>query len=216
MWRAVRKVLDDNQAIWSNNAPFSSYSTALTDAIIAADAALLRQQATSVGASQDKKSLERLAVNKTAAIADCASAYALDQNNHTLLVIVNISKSAMLLLPQNELVQKLNHILDAADPLVKELQSYGITKDDLSEARTAVNSFQLAEVHPRTIIAERKAITASVPVIMQNGRLALGKMDLLIDTFSEDHPEFVSQFKEARLVVDSGTRHRNPEDHPDK
>jgi hypothetical protein len=107
MWKTTRLHLDDNSTIWSTNTPFTNASTALTNAIAAADAAILGQTTTSTGVSADKETLELEAIEKVVAIGKSLTAYAIDTNNQELEAKVSATKRQLQRLPDNQLIQKL-------------------------------------------------------------------------------------------------------------
>jgi hypothetical protein len=87
----------------------------------------------------------------------------------------------------------------------------GIPPDAYEAALKAIDAVAVKHSSVRTAITDRKAVTRSLPRIMQTGNRAPVKLDNLISVFEAEHPEIVSGYKTARTIIHTGIRHKDDE-----
>ncbi len=208
-WRAVRQFLDATTGIWSGNAPFVHASDMLTHALSEARSTLFAQASLSTGISSKKDALENEAVRQTVAIARCAKIFAMDTANVELREAVDHGKAKLLRLPQNELVARLRAIVGAAQDYSEVLKEYGVHWEAYERALEVIAEMEDTQSSVRTAIKRKKAVTSVLPAIMNEGQEALMRMDNLVHVFERDNPKFVAEYKAIRVMVHSGSRHKD-------
>jgi hypothetical protein len=207
MNKTVLQLIDANPAIWQTLAPFSRARNELAASITARDSALQTQSGTSTGATRDKENDGNEAIGLVLALARNASAYAIEQKNNDLYARLSYNLFYLTHLPDNEQVAALKEMLKQLTDHAPALTEYNITEEALKEARAVVQKLGEGLTTPRSIIDEQASATQSIPQLETMGRHALGIMDKLIHNFSERNADFVRQYRNARIIVDSGIRH---------
>ncbi len=207
MWRAVRQHLDAHSETWSSSKPFVQASEALTRAIDQSRAALEVQSTGSRGISGDRLALADQTVKQVLSIARSTRVFAIDQRNEQLLHAMEYSRFSLLRLSQNKMNACLRCILLAARPYREALLEYGVPEDAWDSAAEAVLALEQMQSKVRRSITAQKAVTASLPSIVEAGRLAMLKLDFLVHLFESTDPVFTSGFRTARRIVNNGFRH---------
>ncbi|MEO6831089.1 MAG: hypothetical protein ABI169_02740 [Chitinophagaceae bacterium] len=210
MCKAVQALPLRDHDVWKGNMGFAESVGELGVCIDGIDAAASVQMAgNTVGVTSDKKSIAKVAIEKTLRIAKLARAYARIAKNQTLLSAVNKSKGSLQKTPLDELTARLNAMLEAALGVKNELQKYGLVSTWEEEAKAAIAAFEDAKPGTRVIISGRAAKTASIPQIMRRAKACLLVLDDLIEVYQEEYAEFVATYKIARIIVDYGVRHEH-------
>ena len=209
MMKAVQATNLAHKSAWVNMKPFKKVNDELDSLIATLDKAAEGQQANSTGVTEDKESLAETAVKMVLGIANNASAYALETKDNTLFAKLDVSKFRLLTLPDNEQAAALNAILSAVEPIVVKLADYNITAAVMKNAHDAVNASNGALSNPRMVINSRSTATASVPVLLRDGKGILARMDRMIHNFEDADAAYVSNYKGARNTIDVGSRSEN-------
>ncbi len=205
----VLPVLEKNNAVWSKSKPFSA-----GDAVARAERATIGsasqgQQLRSDGITEDLEELSDEAIDQAARLGRLAQAYALDKdNNNTLFRQMQVNASELDRMSDSELPALLTDIhqrmvaLAAEDDTVGK--DYGLTEEALKSLDGAIAAYKAAIGSPRVAISERATHTAAIPAALKKMRQAFAKMDRLVELFAESAPGFVSDYRNARVVVDLG------------
>jgi hypothetical protein len=201
MWRVVRQHLDAHGSVWMSHRPFVDASNELTGAIQKAKDVLQVQSTGTKGVSGERRAQQLAAINKVVAIAGCAAAYALKTGNHVLFEQVREQKGVLRRFGQHVLTATLSRMMEAAAAHSEALADYGITDDAINDARTAIALMEKAQSSVRSSIAAKKAMTDSIPEIMESGRLALAKMDRMMRIFEAQDAALVAGYKTARGIM---------------
>ncbi len=212
MMKAVRDTNKAHKNIWDKFKPYENAQDELDAKIAEIDQAAEGQQITSTGITQDKRVWSETAVEKVLSIAKNGRVYALAIKNNDLFAQLDVSKSGLLRLPDNEQAAALKAVLTATDPFVTDLADYLVTPLIMQEARDAIALSENALTRPRTTITAHSTITASVGALLNEAMLILERMDDLIHNFEKTAPAFVSNYKKARMVIDRGSRSKGDED----
>lgn len=207
MNKVVIKHLDDNAPVWQTLAAFKKAHDELLASVKGRNTAQGTQSQTTTGITRDKSADTEAAVKAVLKLAKNTAAYAIDQDNHDLYASLNYSKSYLLNLPDNEQGAFLQTMLDKVRGQVGNLGDYNVTAAAIAEAQSAVDKVKGGMTNPRGAIDTRSTATKSVPAYEADGRKALAKLDRLIHNFEDDAPEFVAQYRQARMIVDVGVRH---------
>ena len=86
------------------------------------------------------------------------------------------------------------------------LAPHGVTTAKLKALQDALKKFSAAVSKPRERITSRKSATERLAKEFRAAEKCLTEgLDLLVDQFEEDYPEFVAEFNNARVVVEGPT-----------
>ena len=205
--KAVLQVLNGNKPVWQSLAPFTRAHDELAAAVAMRDGALKDQATTSDGVTTDKEAIVDDAITKVLAISRNTAAYALEAHKADLYVQVSHSRSYLLNLPDNVQHGVLQAMINAVSAQGDDVAEYGVTGDMVTAAQAAVTKAGDALADPRTRIGEHATATKTIPGAEKAARHALARMDKLIYSFSDTQPAFVSNYRQARIIVDAGIRH---------
>ena len=86
------------------------------------------------------------------------------------------------------------------------LKGYGVTEAMLTKLGDAIKAYEKAIGSPRVAISERKTHTDAIPGELKKMRQGFAKLDRLVVMFEDDAPGFVSDYRNARVIVDAGSR----------
>ena len=172
--------------------------------------ALSAQQAQldSKGVTKDKQAKRERLVRATLAVAQPAQAYALENENAELAETMGVSKTALLRGSAKDTTDLSQAVYDTASatPTAAALAPHGVTTAKIKALQDGIKKFSAAASIPRQKITSRKSATERLAREFRAAERCLTEgLDLLIQQFEEDHPEFVAEFKNARVVVDGPT-----------
>lgn len=127
------------------------------------------------------------------------------------MAAVDFSKSTLQNTPDDELVARLDKILEAVSGIAGPgLSAYGLPPNALSAAQAAVVEFGQHKTAPREAIIAHKTTTGSIPQMMNDGKNVLVVLDNLVHLYDDTDPVFVGNYRNARIIVDGGVGHTPP------
>lgn len=143
----------------------------------------------------------------TATIAGQIYAYAAKTENNQLRDSVDFSASQLRKLKDGEIAVRCQTIHDLGVANKGALTDYGVTDAKLTALQTAINNFAQNAQKPRSAITDRATVKANIRnYFAQADAILDDQMDKLVETLSADHPDFVSTYKNARIIVDEKTK----------
>lgn len=180
----------------------------------------LRQSQPIVGVTEGKK-VSRKELSKAALdIAKPARAFALATGAYELAAQANVSRTAILRGKDKDAADLCQNVYDAAAaaPTALALAPYGVTAAKLKKLQARIDAFSAAAPAPRQKITGRKTVTHRLAQEFRVAEKLLAEgLDLLVDQFEEEFPDFVSDYQNARIVIlppaaqVSGASHITPE-----
>lgn len=203
MYDVVKTRCDDNTGIIDTNAAFK-----IAFADFKAIAGNIGSQAQLAGAviigiATDKGVSAAGLCALAAKIAGLIYAYAAKTGNNTLKQKVNFSKSDLKALKDAELAPVCQNIHEAGTANLAELADYGVTAAKLAELQTAITGYTAKVSAPRDAIVDRKVTKANIRQLFKDGDFILVEiMDKLVEDFADANPDFVKQYKSARIIID--------------
>ncbi|MFM2224494.1 MAG: hypothetical protein RJA07_696 [Bacteroidota bacterium] len=208
MFLTSLKVIDDNAAITAANVPFTTQVTAAKGkvTIIQSNAALEAQLI--IGIAMDKTTAKKDLCHQSADVADLIKAYATAIANNTLYQSVNFSYSNLYRIKDTQLTNTCQNIINIANANTAALTPYGVTAALISGISTAITTYNAAVPKPRNAQALRKTYRANIKTaIKQASDIFNNQLDNIIPVFKAAHPDFVSTYLNARLIVDNSHTH---------
>ena len=209
-YRAVDAVLEDHETTWQTLPAFAEAVTEFRD-VIPEIHGLAQVQANGIGAVEEKQAAFEDMVSAAEEIAAATHAYAVKADEFELAVRVDYSRSDIIDGRQTEVVTRCRDIHAAATEFLASLADYGVTAAKLTKLKSKIDTFDSLQPKPRQRIAKRKAATKSLPQRFDTADLILGnRLDKLVLQFKGSAPEFVTEYRTARTIVDSpGSRKVN-------
>lgn len=202
MFNATHGYMMENQAVWQN-APATVEAVADLEASIdVINGINAKQSGTTSGVTADKEQARTAYEDLIFDLADQVGAYAAQKEDLLLEGQVDITRTALDKLNNDELI----NIGDTVARLVTEnltaLAPYLVTQDDLDELSTLKTRFAGVKGATRLAIVGRATQTNSLPEALNNtSRLLTRRLDRLITRFRRTHPEFVTGYEKARVIV---------------
>jgi len=203
---ATLGVVDSFKSIWQAIVAFATTRDDLAAAIDNIRAQALKQSASTVGATEDKRSLRDAMCNAAAVVGGAVAAYADKQDNHDLFKTVDFSISDLSHQPEAECVINCTAILNAGTANIASLSAgKHLAQTDLDDLQEKIAAFSDALERPRQVRAGTKSATDQLPAaIAAADRILERQMDRLMERFRLTNPDFYSAYQVARVIVDAG------------
>jgi len=165
-------------------------------------------QLDSRGVTKDKQAKRRRLAEAALAVAKPARAWALENENAELAQTMAVSETALLRGSAKDATDLSQAVYDAASvtATAAALVSHGVSSAKLKALQDALKKFAAVVSKPRERITSRKSATERLAAEFQAAQKCLTEgLDLLVEQFEEDYPEFVTEFRNARVVVEGPT-----------
>lgn len=207
MWNVVNNYLTSTNATWSALPAFANAVTRFRNKLNATSSYLSTQSTMTSGVTTDKMNAMKLAIEQGIIISASVQVYARDNNNNTLYKDLSFSRSGLARLSDTELVVKLKFIHAQATANLAGLADYGITAAKLTAYMTLITNFSNLLTAPRNRQILIKTATKDLDILFKEGRNELNTMDKLIKQFIAAGGDFVSNYYNARQLINLGTQH---------
>lgn len=207
MWNVVNNYLTSTNATWSSLPAFANAVTRFRNKLNATASYLSTQSSMTSGVTTDKMNAMKLAIEQAIIISASVQAYARDNNNNTLYKDLGFSRSGLARLSDTDLVVKLKFIHAQATANLASLSDYGITAAKLTAYMTLITNFSSQLTAPRSRQILIKTATKDLGTLFREGRNELNTMDKLINQFIASGGDFVSNYYNARQLINLGTQH---------
>lgn len=211
MARTTGNVIAKWQGQWSTVPRFVNEASALQAEMKRIEEAAENTLLETKGIAMDKRNAKDEALSAIVNIAKPASVYADDSNNLQLRQQLNVSRGPLSLLTQNDLLNTLTGMYNAVFAEKDHLADYGVTEQKIADAKTKLDAYTSSVPTTRDAIVERKTNNEVIEEGIGNLRRGFHRLDNLMRLF--EGTQFYSEYKNARIIVDLGTR-KTPEDKP--
>jgi hypothetical protein len=206
MYRATVQICDENASITSSNVAFTKKLNAIKANIAALLNTTQLESMAITGVSLDKTELKKTLCSTATGIAAIVFAFATDTGDNTLRESVRFAYSDLYRLKDDLLAPTALVIFDAANTNVAALADYGITAATLTSFASTIDAYSAAVPNPKTAISKKKTYTANISALTK----AIDKqfkegLDKLITTYKTTNPDFISNYTNARVIIDPKT-----------
>lgn len=155
------------------------------------------------GIAEDKKNLILETINKTLIFAGALHAWADTQNDQQLKREVNYSKSDLLRLRDDLMIEACNVVYERANVHIAELAAYGLDAASLADLQSSINNCSAKNTAPVTAREHRKWYTARVKQLIREANgLLKQRLDKSIRLFSVTEPEVHDMYYNSRVIID--------------
>jgi len=200
-------VLDENNAIWATMTPFADAVTRLKNKVSAIDTAAQKQE-TPTGATQGKAGARDALEDVLFLACEALGVLAHTSNDQDLLALTDITRSGIDKLDSEGLSNRAALVLAQANNTKTELATLQVTQTNIDELTQALQNYNTAKAGPRQATVTRVAQTESLSTLMREANDILrNQIDKMINLFSRSHPQFVSSYEAARVIVDRAASH---------
>lgn len=203
---ATLGVVDNFKSVWQAIIAFVTARDDLAAAIDNIRAQELKQSTSTVGVTQDKRTIREAMCNAAAIVGGAIAAYADKQNNHELFAAADFSAPDLLHQSEAECVTNCTAILNAGTTNLAALTAAKhLAQTDLDDLKAKVDAFNIALERPRQTKAGTKSATDQLPdAIAAADRIAERQLDRLMERFRVSNGDFYSAYQVARVIVDAG------------
>jgi hypothetical protein len=210
MCRAVRQVCDGNAAAWTGNAAFAGPYAEFTALLDSVDAAVGRQGISSKGTTSGKNALRHTLEGQALHVANTLVLHFKLINDSQSQQEMYVTPSLLKLMTEDALTGRLSRIFSvAADITPATLTALGLDPTELTAAFNNLNAFTAAISSPRKIIAQSVLGTQQVETIIDAMvEILKDDLDVVANVLQFSKPEFVSEYRTARKIVDNAVRVR--------
>ena len=192
MYDTVTAYLTKNRGIWSGLKAFADAVGELQASAEAIDAHVSRQQAPN-GATDEKAAAWEALEESLIELADTLAAFAAKTANPDLTARVELTRSGIAKLSDDNLVKTSRRIEAAAAENLAALADYSVTPGRITELGTLRDAFSALKAAPRTAIASRVGAPATLPDLFDAAnRILRDRLDRLVTRFRKTEAEFVA------------------------
>ena len=187
---------------------FSETYASWTDCVERISELSLKQSQPTTGFTKSKQVLREEMVKAALDIAKPSRVFALATGAHELAAYADVSRTAILRGKDKGSANLCQNVYDAAAvaPTALALAPYGVTAAKLKKLQTKIDAFSAVAPAPRQKITGRKTVTQRLAEEFRVAdKLLTEGLDLLVDQFEEEFPDFVSDFQNARIAVNLPT-----------
>lgn len=166
-------------------------------------------QLDSRGVTADKEAKRERLVTATLAVSQAARAWALENENAELAQTMDVSRTALLRSSARTATDLAQRVYDAASATATAavLVPHGVTVAKLKALQDAIKKFTAAMPLPRQKITSRKSARQRLAEEFSAAERCLTEgLDLLIGQFETEFPEFVAEYRNARVVAEAGSK----------
>ena len=160
------------------------------------------------GAGASKRQLKANLVLQCADVSRKLTAFAALGNDLVLLYEIKSSNSGLVRMTEEKLTAFARILLDRGALHLDRAAAYALVPQNLTELDAARQAFELAIPGPRMAKMEKKLATDKLVELFKQADELLVKADLLAGIVQLTHPNFYSGYRNARILVDRGGRHR--------
>lgn len=156
------------------------------------------------GNSIEKLTIKELVCNKGGLIAGKVMGYASNVDDYLLFSEVNYTRSKLYNMADTLCKASCLIIHDKALEHLADLGAYGVTAEMLSKFKDDIELFGLAIPKPKAGIQDKKAATDALVVRFREGSVLVAKMFKLTRIVTNEYPEFVKEFVNAKRIDKAG------------
>ncbi len=160
------------------------------------------------GSTADKSVAKDKAIAAVVKMSGPVGLYALNNDNLTLHNQLNVTKSSLKRMQDGALIARFNGILEEITNLMPNLQDYGLSVEDLDDAKAKTAAYAALVNHPRGLITSRSTKLETVADYIEELRSIFYRLDKMMRLFAGT--EFFRDYKNARKVLDLGSRKNAP------
>lgn len=199
-------ILRNFKFVYERIPEFLELATNLDDAIDDILAVQVIQELNRSGATISKANLADSIINSSISIRKAVISYAELKKNEDLLKNVAYTDTDLKHSRDVELYQRSRVIQEAATPIIVHLEPYGILPVTLTNFQNDRLAYRAIIAEPRIATVVRASATQLLVTKFRDFSRVLHRLDNAVPGFETVSPDFVSQYKGARIIVDSGRR----------
>lgn len=203
MYKAVKDVLAQHDTVWTGIPAFVSVHDAFMNKLSDLEQGVYNQSLSVIGVNAAKNAKRDLVIDKAFAISSGIVAYAVLNNDAALIDQIKIAKSDMKNASKAKLMIMIDRIIAKATEFGDAITEFGVSELSVTELQTLRDELELILNSPRNAIIARKGYTRMIKTLREELSTMLNlQLDKLMEVLKEEHPDFFSAYKDARVIVD--------------
>jgi hypothetical protein len=211
MYLVVKGVLDSNNSVWQSLQAFADGYTDFTSHVTQIQTLELSQVTDSTGIAQDKKASKAAMATAAQQISAAVHAYAVKNKNNTLANETGFTVSDLTGERDADAIKDCQNIHDLANTNIASLGAYGITAAKLTALQAAIDGYKAIVTKPRDNIVAGATVTQELSDEFDAADETLSEiLDGLVLQFKDTNAKFVSDYNNARTIVDTSASHASP------
>ncbi len=207
MYKAVKSIIEENQARWSELPAFASAVQSFSDRLDALEQAAYHQNLALIGVSAVKNAKRSIVADKAYAMSSSMAAFAVVNNDVELISQMKIAKYELDNCSKDKMLILVDRIITRANDFVSLLGDFGIDQASIDELQLLRDELDAQMSAPRNAIIDRKGQTSRIKTLVRELNAILKfQLDKLMIILKKDHPQFFIGYSNARIVVDHKNR----------
>jgi len=205
MYLAIKAVCDRNTSTWQTLQAFADAYADFGARVTNIQNLAQSQAVDSTGLAADKDQLRKAMATAAAEVAGATNAYAKKVKNNDLAAKTNVSVSTFMEGRDTLAATNALNILAIANTNLANLAPYGVTAAKLTALKAKTDAYSASISKPRNAVASGSTATTQMGNEFHAADAALkDEMDALVPQFASANATFVTDYKNARIIVDSG------------
>ena len=202
MFYGVKGTCEKYQSTWTTNALFAA-----TYNIWAAKLPLIEQNRDAqtietTGVTTDKKGKRAVMTEKTLFMSNRLQSFGNTTGNAEILESVQYPASYLNKARDTDVIGICNAVLSRAVANATALTAYGVTAAMITELQASITAYSATLAKPQNAKAQTKTATENLTKLFKEAEdLLVKRMDLDIELFKVNKPDFYSQYKTARIII---------------
>jgi len=211
MYLVVKGVLDANNSVWQPLQAFADGYTDFTSHVTQIQTLELTQVTDSTGIAQDKKASKAAMATAAQQISAAVHAYAVKNKNNTLANETAFTVSDLTGDRDADAIKDSQNVHDLANTNIASLANYGITAAKLTALQANIDGYKAIVTKPRDNIVAGRTVTVGLSDEFDAADETLSEiLDGLVLQFQATNAKFVSDYNNARTIVDTSASHASP------
>ncbi|MDR1678350.1 MAG: hypothetical protein LBR81_01040 [Prevotellaceae bacterium] len=176
------------------------------------------QGAVSIAASTlTKQAAESLMIQSCVKLANVLYVIGFTSDNKELISLQGLSENSFYRMEDNAKLAKAQQLGDRAQEQASELKNYGIDEAEITAINASINAYEALISKPLDAIGVRKQKTTNlVQLFAALDSTLYDKLDKLMVLFKNSQPDFYSEYRTARNIINTSARSKKKEEEEEK
>ncbi len=210
MYEGLLSLFQSNSAKVQANGAFAARVTDFTTLVQSIKEKWAELEKVSAGKVDTKNLAEEAVVGALMPIISALNDHAQSQMDAELMALTRIGEYRIRQKRDTDLAQFCNTIADLAAANAAQMLTYKVTAEMLTDLKTKATAYTAAIGLRESSVADRKGTRGTLNELFDKADEMLNeRIDRLIELVRPAEPEFYNKYFAARVVKDTGIRHRN-------
>lgn len=205
MYYVVKNTCEKYQTTWTTNAVFAATYNLWVAKMPLIEQNRDAQTLETTGITTDKTAKRTSMTDKTLFMINRLQSYANVVVNPELLESIKYSASDLKKARDTDVIGICNTVLAKANANAAAIATYGVTAAMITELQAAITAYSATLAKPKAAKSQTKTATENLTKLFKEAdELLTKRLDLDIELFKTSKPDFYSQYKTARIIIQTG------------